>query len=185
VPGELQFDLVQATKQRGSKTWQPLLTAGHQRLAQAGPYGEYRTALLGGDRDAGRKVFFEKTAVACLRCHRVGKDGGEVGPELTKIGHDKTRDYLLESIVDPNKTIAKGFELSIILTVDGVVQQGVVKSENDTEIRLITSEAKTVVIKKADVEERKTGKSAMPEDIIKQLSLRELRDLIEYLATLK
>jgi quinoprotein glucose dehydrogenase len=185
VPGELQFDLVQAAKRRNLDSWKSLLDKGQQKLAATGPYGPYRTALLGGDAEAGRKVFFEKTAVACLRCHRVGREGGEVGPDLTKIAHDKSRDYLLESIVDPNKTIAKDFELSIILTADGVVQQGIVKSETESEIRLITPEAKSVIIKKADVEERKTGKSAMPEDLIQQLSLRELRDLIQYLATLK
>jgi quinoprotein glucose dehydrogenase len=185
LPAELELDMVEALKKRSNESWRALLESGKKRLAQAGPYAEYRTTLHGGDLEAGRKVFFEKTAVACLRCHRVGKEGGEVGPVMTGIGHEKTRDYLLEAIVDPNKTIAKGFELSIILTQDGVVQQGVVKAEDENEIRLITPEAKTVVIKKADIEDRKTGKSAMPDDIIKQLSLRELRDLIEYLATLK
>jgi hypothetical protein len=40
-------------------------------------------------------------------------------------------------------------------------------------------------LKKADIEDRKTGKSAMPEEAIKQLTARELRDLLEYLAGLK
>ncbi|HMO35394.1 MAG TPA: hypothetical protein PKA06_05070, partial [Gemmatales bacterium] len=115
----------------------------------------------------------------------VGNDGGEVGPELTHIGKEKNREYLLESIVDPNKTIAKGFEMTILLTEDGVVHQGVVKKEDEGTVTIITPEAKTVVLKKSDIEERKTGKSAMPEDILQQLSIRELRDLLEYLSSLK
>ncbi|MFO0815617.1 MAG: PQQ-dependent sugar dehydrogenase [Gemmatales bacterium] len=185
VPGELQLELVEAINQRNKSDWKPKLNEGLSQLKKQGPYPEYRPALVGGDAQAGRKVFFEKTAAACLRCHKVGSDGGEVGPELTHISKDKNREYLLEAMVDPNKTIAKGFELSIILMADGKIHQGVVKKENADSVTIITPEAKTMVLKKADIEERKTGKSAMPEDTIKHLTLRELRDVIEYLSTLK
>jgi len=185
VPAELQLDLVRAARKRSRPGWKVRVDTGLHQLAKAGPYAEHRLTLAGGDREAGRRIFFEKTAVACLRCHRIGKDGGEVGPELTHIGREKSREYLLEAIVDPNKNIAKGFELSILLTQDGVIHQGVVKKETATEVTIITPEAKTEVIKKADIEERKTGKSAMPEDVVKQLNLREMRDLIEYLSRLK
>ena len=37
----------------------------------------------------------------------------------------------------------------------------------------------------ADVEERREGRSAMPEDLSKHLSREEMRDLIEYLSGLK
>lgn len=182
---ETHLELSEAVQQRHHAQWKNHWKQGLDRLGQQGPYAEHRPALTGGSADEGRKVFFEKTAVACLRCHKVGKDGGEVGPELTLIGKEKNREYLLESLVDPNKTIAKGFELSIILTSDGVVHQGVVKKEDDKTVTIITPEAKTVVLKKADIEDRKTGKSAMPEDTMKHLSPRELRDLVEYLSNLK
>lgn len=182
---ETQLELSEAVQQRNHAEWNNLWKQGLDRLGQQGPYAEHRPALTGGNSETGRKIFFEKTAAACLRCHKVGKDGGEVGPELTLIGKEKNREYLLESLVDPNKTIAKGFELSIILTSDGVVHQGVVKKEDDKTVTIITPEAKTVVLKKADIEDRKTGKSAMPEDTMKHLSPRELRDLVEYLSGLK
>jgi quinoprotein glucose dehydrogenase len=180
----LQLELVEALRQR-LPGWPAQIAAGLEQVKKQGPYPEFRAALLGGDAKTGRQIFFEKTAAACLRCHKVGKDGGEVGPELTHISKDKNREYLLEAMVDPNKTIAKGFELSIILMVDGTVHQGVVKKDEADTVTLITPEAKLMVLKKADIEERKTGKSAMPEDTIKHLTLRELRDVIEYLATLK
>lgn len=181
----VQLELQEAVQQRKKAEWKPLWDKGVALLGKQGPYAEHRPALSGGDASEGRKVFFEKIAAACLRCHKVGKEGGEVGPELTLIGKEKTREYLLESIVDTSKTIAKGFELSIILTTDGVVHQGVVKKEDANTVTIITPEAKTVTLKKADIEDRKTGKSAMPEDTIKHLSPRELRDLLEYLVSLK
>ena len=45
-----------------------------------------------------------------MRCHKIAGRGGDVGPDLSKIGGEKTRAYLLESIVLPNKAIAKNFE---------------------------------------------------------------------------
>src|SRR5262249_16301363 len=69
------------------------------------PYGD---TLVGGDAEAGRRIFFERSDVQCVRCHQIGEQGGQVGPPLTKIAEQKSREYLLESIVAPNKTIAEG-----------------------------------------------------------------------------
>src|SRR5262245_66224283 len=46
----------------------------------------------------------------------------------------------------------------------------VLKEENEKEIRLITPEATYLTVAKKDVEARDTGKSAMPDDVIKHLS---------------
>jgi quinoprotein glucose dehydrogenase len=49
----------------------------------------------------------------------------------------------------------------------------------------MTAEGKLVSLKKDDIEQRKEGKSAMPEDLTKHLSRRDLRDLVEFLSSLK
>ena len=90
--------------------------------------------LSGGDPQRGLSIFKSKAAVECLRCHKVkepGGDlvGGEVGPELSAIGTRQTREYLLESIVDPNKQIAQGFESVILATSDGKVHAGVLRAK--------------------------------------------------------
>ena len=145
---------------------------------------QYREALEGGNAARGRAIFLEKTAVSCVRCHRVFRQGGEVGPELTRIAIDKSREYLLESIVDPNKAIAKGFESAMIIDTDGRAHVGVIKSETDGEITLIDAELRSHTIPKAEIEERASSKSAMPADLITHLSKPELRDLVEFLASL-
>lgn len=129
----------------------------------------------------------EKTEVYCLRCHKLGGQGGEVGPELSKIAADpaKTREYLLESIVDPNRQIAKGFDSVLLSTDDGRIVAGVLKSEDERELRLMTPEGKLVAIAKDEIDERRQGQSAMPDKIIASLSKSELRDLVEFLANLK
>ena len=145
----------------------------------------YRPALVGGDAKRGERILKEKADVACLRCHKVSGNGGEVGPELTGIGSRHDRQYLLESIVKPNDKIAENFETLIVATNDGQVQSGILKKQDDKTLTIITAEAKLVTIAKADIEEKKRGASAMPADIITHLSKSEVRDIVEYLASLK
>ena len=185
APPALQLDLLTAAATRNT----PELKAKLARFEAARPKRDsidpYREALVGGDAERGRKIFFERTQVGCVRCHAVAGVGGEVGPNLSKIGGEKTREYLLEAIVDPNKTIAKGFESVALALDDGRQLAGVLKSENDQELKVMTPEGKLVAVAKTSIEQRTTSASAMPQDIAKPLSKSELRDLVEYLSSLK
>ena len=104
---------------------------------------------------------------------------------LSGIGAKHPREYLLEAIVAPNQAIAQGFESVIVAKDDGQVVAGVFKSEDDKTLRLMTAEAKLIEIPKESIEERKRGESAMPEDLHKKLTPAEIRDLVEWLASLK
>ena len=103
---------------------------------------------------------------------------------LFSVGQQK-RDYLLESLVLPDKQIAKGFDPVVIATDRGKVYSGIIKQDDGKEIRLITPEGNTIVIPKAQIEEQTRGKSSMPEDLVKKLTKSEVRDLLEFLANLK
>ena len=123
--------------------------------------------------------------MACVRCHKLEDEGGEVGPDLTGIGARQAREYLLESIVDPNRQIAQGFETVVLELTNGQLVSGIVKDEDAREIRLVTPEGKSVTVPKDKIEDRLRGKSAMPDDVPQFLSKREIRDLVEFLAGLK
>ena len=111
--------------------------------------------------------------------------GGEVGPDLSKIGFEKQRDYLLESIVNPNAKIAKGFETAIIVTDRGKVITGIVKEETDQSVTVMLNDGTLVRVDKDEIEDRAPGRSGMPDDLVKQLSLSDIRDLVEYLSSLR
>ena len=184
VPAGLILDLLEAGKRRN----QPALSAKLEAIAKANandPLADFKPALVGGDAERGRRLFYEKGDVYCVRCHKITNRGGEVGPDLTKVAGQHPRDYLLESIVVPDKAIAKGFEPVVILTTDGKQINGTLREEDADQVKLITAEGNIVVVKKTDIDERARGKSAMPEDLVKKLSKFELRDLVEYLSTLK
>lgn len=182
VPAEVQLDLLEAAGARQDSTLKSKLDQYQAAKPQNDPTAPYREALVGGDARRGEQIFRQKTEVYCLRCHKVGGRGGEVGPELTELGGKKDRAYILESIVNPNAQIAEGFETTVVATEDGRLIAGVLKAEDDNALKLMTAEARLIEIPKAEIEERRRGDSAMPSDLIKKLSKRELRDLIEYLA---
>lgn len=179
---EARLDVIEVSLSRGDDL-KKSVQAYFDGEAADDPLRGYRDTLAGGDAERGRKLFFEKSEVSCSRCHIAGGHGGEVGPNLSKIGNEKNRDYLLMSLVQPNKEIAKGFETLVVETDEGKVISGIVKQETATHLSLMTPEAKLIEIAKASIVEQARGKSGMPEDLVKKLSRSEVRDLIEYLAS--
>ena len=88
----------------------------------------YRETLAGGDAAAGKKVFVERADLSCVRCHKIKGEGGIVGPNLSSIGlHDRT--YILESVVDPNKVIAPGFESISAKVKGGKIYTGMARAD--------------------------------------------------------
>jgi quinoprotein glucose dehydrogenase len=185
VPPEVRLDLLEAATARGVKELTAKVDAFEQSRAANDPLAKYRECLEGGDAERGRDLFLNKTELSCVRCHQLNKVGGEVGPELAGIGGKQKRDYLLESIVTPDKQIAKGFDTVVLELKKGTTVTGVFKSETADEVKLVTAEGKALTVKKSEIEERRRGKSAMPEDLVQKMSKRDLRDLVEFLANLK
>jgi quinoprotein glucose dehydrogenase len=187
---EIQLDLLEAAGKRSEPEFRDLIKKYESTKPRDDALSAYREVLAGGARDRGRMIFTARSDVECVRCHKVpgaGGDsaGGEVGPDLTGVGARLGRADLLESVLSPDKKIAQGFESVVLATGDGKVHTGILRGEDAKEVRLMTAEGKSVTVSKDLIEERKRGPSAMPADVAAKLSKTELRDLIEYLASLK
>jgi quinoprotein glucose dehydrogenase len=195
VPDELKLDVIEATKARAEKDKLKLhadLRAKLKAIDTAARSAEAkdhlsrnREALAGGDSSRGKDIFLNSAAVYCQRCHKLDGQGGEVGPPLNGIAKDKTRDYLLEAITHPNRQIAKGYESVLLTLLDGRTVTGVLKSKDKKEYVIGTPEGQIVKVPADDVDFEKPDKSAMPDDLVKKLSKRELRDVVEFLSSLK
>ena len=153
-----------------------------QNIYALEPYAE---VLEGGNAANGKKMFFENIALSCARCHVIGGQGGEVGPALDGIGSRADRNYLLESIVNPSAKIAEGYDFFLIMLKNGSGHAGIINKETATELLLNSPEDGLVTVKTADIKERIKGPSGMPPGLQMIVSKRELRDLIEYLASQK
>jgi quinoprotein glucose dehydrogenase len=182
-PKELRLDVALAAENRAEDSIREQLNKyTSATLNPDDPGSGYRDTLVGGNNDAGSQIFYGKTEVSCVRCHRIDGTGGEVGPDLSGIGLKRDRKYLMESIVHPNKEIAEGFTQVKVQTDDGVLHVGIIKKETEDYLVLLDADGKEIVLEQDAIEGVKPGQSSMPDDLIKQLSKKEVRDLVEFLA---
>jgi quinoprotein glucose dehydrogenase len=186
VANEVMLDLVEAARKRTAPAVTNRLAAYQEWKLPKDHLSPYREALSGGDAARGRKLFYEHAAVACTRCHQIGSDsGGNAGPKLDGIAGRATAEHLLESVVFPNRQISQGFETTMITTRTGGLHAGVVKSEDASSLTIATPDEGDVKLAKSDIKTRERGVSGMPEGFGDQLNRFELRDLLEFLGTLK
>jgi quinoprotein glucose dehydrogenase len=180
-PKTLQLDLIEAATDRNDPEVIRKLENYQNSFSPLDPLAPYRAAIHGGNYERGRELFIGRMEVNCLRCHQVKTVGGTAGPALTRVGIEKTREQLLESIVLPNAKITKGYETTVITTDEGRLISGIVQSEDDQWVRLLTPERQLIDIAVHSIDDRFSGKSAMPEEMHKHLDKFDLRDLVEFL----
>jgi len=183
VAPELQLDVLAAAAKRKNPAIQERLKKYEASRDPKDELGPFRECLVGGDAKEGRTVFFEKAEASCIRCHKVSGEGGEVGPDLTGIGARKDRQYILESIVFPNKQIAQGFDSVLVTLKNETTYAGTLKNETDTLIEINSPEDGPVKVNKSDIKTRQRGLSAMPEEMRQILTKQELRNVVDFLAT--
>ena len=183
---EIQLDVYEAAKKAGLND---LLERWKKSLPANDDLANFKLSLAGGDAERGRKIFREKPETSCLRCHKCEIGDSQVGPELTHIAANKDRLYLLESVVYPNKKIAEGFQTVSLELKDKSMVVGRLVGEDAQNLRLETmdekAQVKPLTVAVANVAQRFSAPSPMPENLRDLLTRTELRDVIEYLATRK
>jgi putative heme-binding domain-containing protein len=138
-----------------------------------------------GDPARGAEVFVRET-VACNRCHQVNGEGIDFGPNLSAIGAKLAKDALYEAILDPSAGISFGFEVWLIELKNGDEVFGLVVSETADELAVKAPTGIVTRYKKDAIARREQQRSsAMPTGLAQAMSVQELVDLVEYLASLK
>ncbi len=152
---------------------------------QSATLARFEPLLQGGDPARGREIFFGKK-VACGTCHSAGKQGGKVGPDLTKVGAVRAGRDLLESILVPSSTFAQGYESYLVLTKDEAVLTGLLVRQSSESVTLRDAAGAETQLRRDRIREMKRAeKSVMPEGLERALSPEEFRDLLAYLQSLK
>ncbi|MBY0525552.1 MAG: HEAT repeat domain-containing protein [Gemmataceae bacterium] len=136
-----------------------------------------------GNAARGEGVFRRKDQV-CLKCHAIAGAGGQVGPDLTSIGASAQIDYLIESILLPNKVLKEGYHSLIVTTTAGKIHTGIKVRESKTELVLRDAEDREITIGIKEIDERANGPSLMPEGLSDPLTRAELVDLVRFLSEL-
>jgi putative heme-binding domain-containing protein len=123
-------------------------------------------------------------AAQCGKCHRIGREGGATGPDLTGAGNRFSPRDLLESLIFPSKVVSDQYRNSAIITNDGRQVTGRIIDEDDEKLRIRTHPYANELteIAKTSIEDRTVLEtSEMPTGLINVLSQDEILDLIAYL----
>lgn len=155
-----------ATHRDGQRAWEP---------------------YLDGDAVRGRALFFDAAGpTACVTCHRVGDEGGNVGPDLTGVAGVRPPEFIVESILVPGASIANGYETIALETTGGVVLSGVVRRETADTLWLVNAAGEETAVPRDRIARRRVQEtSLMPENLAELMSVADLHDLLAYLRTLQ
>jgi len=183
LPLDVHVELIETVQSLSSDELKSSLESAMASGMSDDAVNVYKAALQGGDPNAGARVFYGNAAAQCIRCHAVDGSGGEVGPELTAISNRLTREQFLQSMVAPSARIAPGYGVVTATLTNGETVRGALQKETDSYYVLsVGNEERTV--QKTMIESVETTPSSMPA-MGEMLSLRELRDLVEYMTTLE
>jgi putative heme-binding domain-containing protein len=142
-------------------------------------------ALAVGDIQRGHTLFFGAKAI-CSTCHTAQGRGGKIGPDLSHIGAIRSPRDLLEAIVFPSSSFARGYEPYVVTTADGRVYTGIIGREAADAVFLYDTKREEARIPRSSIEElRQADVSIMPDGLDGQLQPEELADLVAFLRSLQ
>jgi putative heme-binding domain-containing protein len=144
--------------------------------------GSQGALKTGRDLARGKRLFSE---IGCAQCHRVGMEGGVVGPDLTAVGARFDPRALLESVIEPSKVVAEIYRNVVITTKAGLIYEGRIVSEDDKTVVLATNPVDPDDrrrVAKAQIESQRVSEiSSMPEGLLNTMERDEVLDLLAWL----
>ncbi|MFO0819715.1 MAG: PQQ-dependent sugar dehydrogenase [Pirellulales bacterium] len=157
--------------------------AGARKLGPR-PRVESIVSLTG---DVGRgATLFRDAALKCVTCHKVGDLGASLGPELTRIAQKRNREELLDSLLQPSRTVEPAFAAYQVLLHDGRQLAGLLVKRTAEEFVLRDVQNKEIVLKASEVDRLSVARaSLMPEGLLAGLTAQQAADLLAFLETLK
>jgi cytochrome c oxidase cbb3-type subunit III len=137
-----------------------------------------------GNPQHGRQIFQGKGG--CIGCHSAGGKGEGVGPSLTRVGRERSLDYLREKLLEPSKSISPGYTTISVTLRDGQVIRGVEKGFDDFSAQLLDMNRQFHSFRKEEVASMKREEqSLMPADYATRLTATEQTDVLAYLVSLR
>ncbi len=132
--------------------------------------------------DRGKEVF---AAAQCYKCHRMGIQGGILGPDLTAAGGRFNNKDMLTSIIEPSKVVSDQYGATQFLTDDGKVVVGRVINMSGNQLQILTNmldPSSLTNVKRDNIEStRAATTSMMPEGLLDTFNKEEIADLVAYL----
>ncbi len=130
-------------------------------------------------------VLFAAPTSACISCHKVGQQGGSVGPELSQIGSKQKIAQIAESVLWPKAVVADEYKAIAVLTADGDVIRGYRVRETDEVLEIrATANGQTRAIAQDEIEDVQQVGTLMPDGLLATFSEQDKADLVAFIADL-
>ena len=136
-----------------------------------------------GNVARGRAVFEGKGA--CTKCHRVGRLGSHVAPNLTDIGSVRSAGSIQRSLLEPTSQMMPINRPVRLVTKDGTVINGRRLNEDTYSIQVMDDHERLHSLRKDDLREFTIAKTSPMPSYKGTLPSEELSDLLGYLLSLK
>lgn len=145
---------------------------GSQGLAEKAP----------GDSRAGKAIYAKS---GCAGCHRIAKEGRDLGPDLTEIGRRRGLKFLEESIVKPDAYVPNSYRGIVVVLRSGSTISGIRLNEDDLSVQLRDLGGNLRSFFKEDIKEIRRDKPSVMPSYESTLNKKDLGDLVAYLNSLK
>lgn len=178
------LELIDLAEKSDNPDVKSALNSYKTRLKSGNVMTKYAASLYGGNANKGEQIFSGGGATECMRCHIVNWKGGNVGPELSNIANERSREYLLQSIVDVQAVIAPGYGTVAVLLNNGNTLSGIYQGETSTTITLENQNNDIQLVAKSDIKSMQRPISGMPPMNL-LMNDYQIRDMVAYLAKLK
>lgn len=138
---------------------------------------------LVGNLDRGKVLFFSE-ALKCATCHKVAGQGLEIGPDLTDLASKRTREHILESLLEPSRRVEPQYQSYLLSTVSGETHTGLLVRKENEAVVLKTADNKLITVPAAELESLKPARvSLMPDGQLRDLTPQDAADLLAFLTT--
>jgi len=145
---------------------------------------EVKTPAPTGDAAHGKELFYG--SAGCSKCHMVEGKGGRLGPDLTGTGSSRSLASIVDSIRDPSKQLAAGYQTVAVVTADGHHARGFIMNEDLFSVQMMDTSERVLLLEKDKLRSfEKSSVSLMPPYDPAALSEKDLNDILAFLLTVE
>jgi|HubBroStandDraft_6_1064221.scaffolds.fasta_scaffold117273_4 putative heme-binding domain-containing protein len=143
----------------------------------------HQNVAVEGDPQAGENIFWGKGA--CGQCHQVGAKGASIGPNLSRVGRQRSLAYLRASLLAPDEDITPGYSTITVVLRDGKKITGVEKSVDNFSAQFVDLSGQYYSFLRENVASMKQEARSLMPSYAQALSAGELTNLLAYLNSLR
>jgi putative heme-binding domain-containing protein len=161
-------------RQQAARLLQTASSAGQRQelVAQFLPSLELR-----GEAAAGKRIFLER----CASCHRLGRDGYALGPDLASV-KTSGKEKMLVSVLDPNRELLPQYVAYEVETREDETLLGLIANETAASVTVREAYGRETVVPRSNIRRLVSQKqSLMPEGLEAGLTPQDLANLLEFI----